>query len=151
VFVVGQVDSALVVGLQSVGREAAVAQVLDRQRLLLLVRVRRQSRRRDPVQPPAAQRAVVQVLAVVADGDAVGAERQVLRLARLRALHQGPALDDGLELVVRLRRGVVVQPPPALAGVQIDDDDAVGPLRRRVGDVRDALALAQVEADVVEV
>jgi len=41
---------------------------------------------------------------------------------------------------------------PALAAVQIDDDDAVGPLRRRVGDVRDAgLALAQVEADVVEV
>ncbi len=88
----------------------------------------------------------------MANGDAVGAVRQRHRLAAIRPAEERPPLHDRQEVLIRLRGRVVVQPTPALAAAQVHHDDAVRPVARGVGNVRDAdRALPKVEPDVVEV
>ena len=104
------------------------------------------------VEPTADQRAVEEPRTVVRDGDPVAAHRHRLRRPARRPLHHRPALDQGEHRGVGLGRRVVVQPPPAPARGQVDDDDPVGPLVRRVGQEGvSRLAAAEVEADVVDV
>ena len=86
------------------------------------------------------------------DGDPVAAHRHRLRRPPRRTLHHRPALDQGEHRGVGLGRRVVVQPSPAPARGQVDDDDPVGALVRRVGQEGvSRLAAAEVEADVVDV
>jgi hypothetical protein len=150
VFQVAAVEPPLVVALQAVGH-GLEPEVLDRRRHLGVRGVRvGEGVGGHAVQPAAGQRAVVEARAVGTESDAVGAGLVVRGLAARGADHEGLALDDREEAVVRERRGMSGQSPPGAAGGEVDHDHAVR--AARVGDEHRALGAApQVEAHVVGV
>jgi hypothetical protein len=156
--VVGGVDVAVGVLLEAVGGGFAGDEVYGGDDLGFGLGLVAEGGGADAVEFGAGEGAVEDSAAVVADGDAVGAELDGSGgLAGFGGV-DGAAFGEDDEAGLGDGAGVVVEAAPGFAGGEVDDDDAVGAVAGGVGDVGDASdavsvfgADGEVEADVVEV